>query len=378
MRVFQITVSYYPELQFGGPPQKIHALSRGLIRRGHEVMVATFRSSDSHSHDRVILDGVSVQYVSWLGSGTWRVPLHTGELAALVRRADVVHLYGLYNLLGPAVASLAQRNGRPFVLEPQGMFVPRARSFRLKRLYHRLFTSWMGRNAAKVIATSSFELEELSSLVPPDKLVLRRNGIDLEEFANLPSRAVFRHRYGIADDERIVLYIGRISAIKNLSQLLSAFQAASLGKTRLILIGPVMEPDYASRLHTLTDELALRDRVVFVGPLYGQDKLSALAAADLFVLPSLYESYGNAAAEAVAAGVPVLLTETCGIAAQISGRAGLAVSLGEAALAEGLRAMLDDEEQRQKVTRAQPDVLRELSWDEPLGLMEALYQAVIR
>jgi glycosyltransferase involved in cell wall biosynthesis len=258
------------------------------------------------------------------------------------------------------------------------MYVPRARSMRLKRLYHRLFTSWMGRSAARVIATSPAEMEDLSSLVPAERLVLRRNGIDLGQFATLPSRTVFRHRYGITDDERIVLYVGRISAIKNLAQLLLAFRAACLDRARLVLVGPVSEPDYAARLHTLTGELALRDQVVFPGPLYGEDKLAALAAADLFVLPSLYESYGNAAAEAVAAGVPVLLTETCGIAPQIAGRAGLAVPLGETELTGGLRAMLDDEEQRHRVTHARADVLHELSWDEPLRLTESLYEQIRR
>ena len=67
------------------------------------------------------------------------------------------------------------------------------------------------------------------------------------------------------------------------------------------------------------------------------DQKAALALADLLVLPSLNESFGNSAAEAVAAGVPVLLTDTCGIASMIHRRAGLAVPLGVEALAEGLR-----------------------------------------
>ena len=122
----------------------------------------------------------------------------------------------------------------------------------------------------------------------------------------------------------------------------------------------------------------LERRILLPGPLYGEDKLSALAAAELFVLPSLMESYGNAAAEAVAAGVPVLLTDSCGIAPQIHGRAGLAVPADVRALADGLQRMMEDRASRDGVTSRRGEVLEELSWDEPLAQTEQIYERVIR
>jgi glycosyltransferase involved in cell wall biosynthesis len=111
--------------------------------------------------------------------------------------------------------------------------------------------------------------------------------------------------------------------------------------------------------------------------MYGDDKLRALAAADLFVMPSEYESYGNAAAEAVAAGVPVLLTRGCGIAPRIDRRAGLAVDPDPDSLAQGLQLLLDDPARRDALTRARTDILSGLSWDEPLTQAEAAYRAVV-
>jgi len=377
MRILQVAARYYPELQYGGPPPTIHALSRGLVRRGHQVQVVTMHSTRRASW-RASLDGIEVRYLPWLGTGTWQVPLGMSALAVAIRESDVVHCYGLYTMLCPAAAFLAERSGRPYVLEPLGMYVPRMRNLPAKRLYHLFFTSWMGRRAARVIATSPGEMEELGGLAEPQRLVLRRNGIDLEPFESLPSARRFRAAHGIPDGERLILYLGRISPIKNLEQLVLAFHDVSPRQTRLLLVGPALEAEYARELSELIARLGQADRVLLTGPLYGEDKLSALAAADLFVLPSLVESYGNAAAEAVAAGVPVLLTDTCGIAPQIHGRAGMAVPVGTAALAEGIRAMLDDEALRDSLTRQRADVLGELSWEEPLSLTEQMYKTLLR
>ena len=377
MQILQVAARYYPELQFGGPPQKIHALSRGLESRGHGVQVVTLHSVQ-RSAQVVEHEGIDVHYLPWVGRGTWQAPLGMGTLAAAILQTEIDHCYGLYNLLCPAAAFLAHRAGRRFVLEPLGMYVPRARSLWAKRFYNQLFTSWMSRQAARVVATSPGEMGELTELVEAQRLVLRRNGIDPEPFRDLPPADGFRATHGILDEERVVLYIGRISPIKNLEQLVQAFHDVSLEQTRLVLIGPALEPDYAQALTGLIAKLGLDERVLLTGPLYGEDKLAALAAADLFVLPSLSESYGNAAAEAVAAGVPVLLTDACGIAPQIDGRAGLAVPVGVSALAAGLYTMMEDEQQQDKLTERRSEVLKELSWDEPLQQTEQMYETVLR
>ena len=106
------------------------------------------------------------------------------------------------------------------------------------------------------------------------------------------------------------------------------------------------------------------------------DQKAALAIADVFVLPSLNENFGNAAGEAVAAGVPVLLTETCGIAPLIHKRAGYAVPLGVESLADGLRRMLDPSF-RDEMTARREEVKRELSWDEPIAQQIALYERIV-
>ncbi len=375
MRILQVTSVYYPELKFGGPPLKIHALSKGLRQHGHEVSVLTFFSEDAARAGETDYDGVSVRYLPWTGTGLRQWPRDRAAIARAVQLADVVHVHGLYNLLGPLALVAARRAGKPCVLEPLGMFTPRGRNQWVKRLYHHAFTHRMARQARVVIATSPQEFKELAPLGQPPKLVLRRNGIDVETFAKLPPADIFQRKLGVPDDRRVVLFLGRLSPVKNLEQFLEAFARVRPAHTTLALVGPA-EPDYETRLRALAQRLGIAGDVAFAGALYDEEKLSALAAADLFVMPSLIESYGNAVAEAVAAGLPVLLTDTCGIAPAIHERAGLAVPLGVETLAHGLRAMLDPAE-RARLTSRRDEVMSQLSWVEPLRQMDGIYRSLI-
>lgn len=377
MCILFVTPYYFPELKFGGPPRKMHALSCGLLQRGHQVQVVTFHSEKPRARHCERMDGVRVQYLPWVGRGLRQWPLSFNPLAAAIREADLVHGYGLYDLIGPAAAFLARRQRRPYVLEPLGMYVPRARNVRVKKIYNAIFTCRMAAAAAGVVAASLAEKSDLLPLVEACRLKVRRNGINLDEFAQLPAGETFRAHWRIGPADKIILYLGRLSPIKNLEQLVGAFHRAQLPATRLVLAGPVEETGYVAQLKGRIAALKLQDQVTLTGSLFGMEKLAALAAADLFVLPSLSESFGNAAAEAVAARVPVLLTDTCGIAGMIHGRAGLAVPLGEESLAQGLRTMMKYPESRAAAMSRLDEVRAELSWEAPILQTEAMYRDII-
>lgn len=348
-------------------------LSRGLLRLGHEVRVVTFHSERPGRNDETEIEGVRVGYLPWLGWGTRQFPRNAQLLTRAVAESDVVHSYGLYNLICPLAFRRARQAGRPCILEPLGMYKPKAASQAIKRLYHRFFTGRMFQQAERVIATSNVELEELRQAVLSEKLVVRPNGINPDEFKRLPPREAFRKRLGLPLTERVILFLGRISPIKNLEMLVRAFARAGLPRTTLVLAGPALEPDYLAQVRRTIDSCQASERVLLPGSVDGEDKLAALAAADLFVLPSQFESFGNAAAEAVAAGLPVLVTEGCGIARQIHERAGLSVPCDEADLSEGLRRLSSPAEANRLMGR-RAEVLGELSWDEPLRQMDKIYR----
>jgi glycosyltransferase involved in cell wall biosynthesis len=374
-RVLHVTSVYYPELRFGGPPLKIHLLNRGLRARGFSISVITFHSEKRFCKEPAEFDRISVQYLPWIGRGFRQWPLRFDLLSTAVRQADIIHCYGLYNFLCPIVAWYARKFRKPYLIEPLGMYGLRGRNIFLKRQYHRCFTSWMARNASRIVASSQSEKQDLESLAASTAVVVRRNGIDLAAFKSLPDPKRFRTKYNVGASTRIILYLGRISPIKNLEELIRAFYTARCHDSVLLLAGPTLEPGYASKIRTLIASLNLQAAVQLIGPLYDEDKFAAFAATNLLVLPSLSESFGNAAAEAVAAGVPVLLTETCGIAPMIHQRAGFAVPLGEASLAEGLHIMTGPD--RVRYLQQQKQVAQELAWDEPVDQTAQLYTSIL-
>jgi glycosyltransferase involved in cell wall biosynthesis len=122
--------------------------------------------------------------------------------------------------------------------------------------------------------------------------------------------------------------------------------------------------------------LGLSESVVFTGAVYGDAKWSALVDADIFVLPSQNENFGNAAAEAIACGTPVVVTDRCGIAPVVEGRAGIVISHECEALVRALD-QLSDPGLRTRMKLGCKELARGLGWEQPLAETEALYAQLL-
>ncbi len=388
MRILKTTQSYLPYLHKGGPPVKVSGIARALAKRGHEVTVLTADLGDMNGHTPIKEwrrepnewgwesrhDGVTAIYLRSVGAyrASTINPKVLSFCTSQLRHYDVVHVYGLYDTIGAAVAWFCRRRGIPYVLEPLGMFGPKVRSQRKKQLYRRVLGDALFRGAAKVIATSDTEFKELlAGGVPEEKLLLRRNGLDLSAFNKLPPRGEFRERLQLGDDP-LVLFLGRLSFIKGLDLLVEAF-AQVPGDAQLILAGPDDEDGCLKRVSELVAAHNLQGRVKIAAPLYGEEKLAAFVDADVLVLPSRYESFGNAAAEAIACGTPVLVTSECGIAPLVKDRAGIVVACEVEALRDGLHRLLSDRSTRKRLSAGCATVAAGLSWDEPVEAMERVY-----
>ena len=392
MRILNVTETYAPFFEFGGPPVKVRALSEGLARRGHQVTVVTadwgFEKRLQAQDEKVAAErspfgwrreenGVQSIYIpTWLRYRrvSWN-PAVKRYCRARLQNFDIVHIFGLYDLLGPAVAAASRKRGLPYVLEPIGMFVPIVRNLWLKRMYHAVWGRQLLQGASAVVATSEQETEELAAggLVRT-RAVLRRNGVEAP--ASWPERGAFRMAHGISDDVKLVLFLGRLSDKKSPDLLLQAFGELSRRLAGIPLLLVYAGPDEGgvqTRLEQMALQLSVRPRVQFVGPVFGETKWAAYRDADVFVLPSQNENFGNTAAEAVAAGTPVIVTEQCGIAPLLADEAGLVVRHETAALSEALERILGETELRARLSAGCAVVTSRLGWDEPVRDMEALY-----
>lgn len=391
MRILSVTETYAPFLEFGGPPVKVRALAHGLAGHGNEVTVLTadwgvevrmsseeaFGAERSHFGWTRAENRVTAIYLpTWLRyrSLTWN-PAVRRFCRVRLKDFDVAHIYGLYDFLGPAVADACVKRKIPYVLEPIGMFVPIVRSLRLKRIYH----SWFGRRlfegASTIIATSEQEAEELASGgVARDKIALRRNGVEAP--ASWPERGIFRKGLGIVEDAKVILFLGRLSEKKSPDLLLRAFAAISKEATdkslRLVFAGPD-EGGMKARLMQMAAQFGVTPQVQFTGPIFGEAKWAAYRDADVFVLPSQNENFGNTAAESAAAGTPVVVTEECGIAPLLAGVAGLMVPHDAGALARAIKSVISDTELHARLAAGCNTVTTRLGWEAPVREMEALY-----
>jgi glycosyltransferase involved in cell wall biosynthesis len=392
MRILNVTETYAPFLEFGGPPVKVRALSEGLARRGHQVTVLTadwglekrlqtleekIAAERSPFGWRREENGVQAIYVpTWMRYRTvsWN-PAVKRYCRARLQNFDVVHIFGLYDLLGPAVGAASRKRGLPYVLEPIGMFVPIVRNVWLKRMYYAVWGKRLLQGASAVIATSEQEIEELAAGgVPRTKVVLRRNGVEVPP--SWPARGMFRKAHSISQEEKLILFLGRLSAKKSPDLLLQAFAELSVRSSgipmTLVFAGPD-EGGVKSELEQMATKLGVRTKVQFAGAIFGETKWSAYRDADVFVLPSQNENFGNTAAEAVAAGTPVIVTEQCGIAPLLADEAGLVVRHQVASLSSALGRVLNEAELRARLSAGCAVVTSRLGWDEPVRDMEALY-----
>jgi glycosyltransferase involved in cell wall biosynthesis len=396
MRILNVTQTYFPFVEFGGPPVKVRSLSQHLAKLGHKVTVLTAdwglqsRIASSagpmnaeHSALGWKLEESGIESVYLPSLLRYRALSWNPGIARFCRARlwnfDVVHIFGLYDFLGPAVAAACRRSATPYVVEPIGMFVPIVRNFLLKRMYHLALGQRMLRGARTIIATSPQEVAELaSSGLPPEKIVIRRNGVEIPEM--LPERGKFRAAAGIPGNAKLILYLGRLSEKKSPDVLLQAFvsicKAASGAELRLVFAGPD-EGGTKEKLQQMSGALGVAPSVQIRDAAYGEEKWSAYRDADVFVLPSQNENFGNTAGEAVAAGTPVVVTDKCGVAPLLADIAGLVVPHDASAIAQALGRVLFEPGLHARLTAGCRTVAARLDWDEPAKEMEKLYEQLV-
>ena len=391
MRLLHVSQSYFPFLDKGGPTVKIRAIARGMASSGHAVTILT--ADLGFDSAKLAIAGAI--------PGSWGFQGREGGLEAIylrtrgryrsttwnpgvgvfcrerVRDYDVAHIFGLYDLIGPRVARACRQFARPYVVEPMGMFRPIVRNIWMKSLYHDVLGGRLLRGASRVIATSEQERQEfLDGGIASSKIVVRRNGIEVPN--EFPVPGSFRQQWNISSETKLVLFLGRLVSKKSPDLMLEVFgrwnrRGNGARKSLLIIAGPDEGDGLRQRLETSAAQMGMGDRVLFTGPLYDSAKWAAYMDADVFVLPSQNENFGNTAAEAIACGTPVLVTDCCGIAPMVERRAGLVVPHDCSALEAGLAQILEDSALAARLRAGCKEVASSLGWAEPLAQMESLY-----
>jgi glycosyltransferase involved in cell wall biosynthesis len=382
VRILFATPAYWPAVAFGGPTWMAKELTEALVRRGHEVEVVTtslraIGEPPAHRLHSSTADvaGVRVHYLATPLRYRWMGVTPTLPAELLRRpRPDVVHVFGFRDVVTTVSAAWARARGIPFVFEPLDMVVPRYRNVGLKQAFDRVIGDRVTGGARVIVANSPIEREELVAAgLRRERIETRPNGFPAPRDA--PPSGALRKRLGISADTPLVLNVSRISFKKGHDLLLEA--VAGLEGVHVAIIGPDDGDGTAQRLVELRDRLGLRDRAHLLGPTDERGPGDAYADADVFVLPSRNESFGMVAAEAAAAGTAVVVTDRCGVAELLDGRAALVVPPEPDAIREAVARLLADAPLRERLGAGGRDVARDTTWDAVAARQEELYRLAL-
>jgi glycosyltransferase involved in cell wall biosynthesis len=370
VRILFAAPVWAPSRAFGGPVVAAGELVRRLVAHGHDVDVVTTTILDLHSRPAFrsslgVVDGANVRYLStplryrWMGI----TPTLPFSLARL-NRPDVAHVFGFRDPVTTGVATWCRLAHVPYVFEPLGMFEPRLRKVLLKRLLDATLYRGVVRGAGAVVVASDRERDAVIERgVPPAKVQVRGNGFPDPDEMSAHADGDLRARLGIPTGAPIVLYVGRIASGKGIDHLVEA--ARRIPEAHVVLAGPDDRHGVttrAPRVHTL--------------PMTAEPPHALYPQADVFVLASAGESFGMVAAEAAAAGTPVVVSDRCGIAGFFEDGEALVVPYDRDAVVAGVRRVLEEPELRARLARGGVAAARRGSWDHVADVQEEIYRAV--
>ena len=294
-----------------GPTHSFLSLTRNLARLGVEVSIAYLanRLPDQAcpKTNGEVLDCRALRPMHWGYS-----PDLKRELATRITTFDLVHIHSLWLYPDLISSSLAYRNGVPYIIRPAGSLEPEALGHRagIKRLYFQLIERKVIDRAAFIHATSTQERTSIDKLGFAPECKIIPNGIEPEDFRDLPKKIEARQVFGISADTPTLVYLGRFHPIKGIDILpeIIAGLRERFPTIKLLMAGP-LNTSYAREFQDQILRGGLSTHVEFVGELQGKQKTLALRAADLLLLPSRSENFGVVVAESLAAGTPAITSD---------------------------------------------------------------------
>lgn len=398
MKVLHVIPSFAPAWRYGGPIVAAVGLTKELARQGHTVAVMTTNIDGPRDLDvplgrPVDMDGVEVRYYA-VQRPRWYCFSRPLAVALMERLGsyDIVHIHSIFLWPTTVAAFWARRHGVPYMIHAIGSLDettlrkpyapwPTSLSSRFKKW---AYMTTLGRfdidRASAIHFTSRADMEAGRALnVRPPGYVLPL-GVDPDVGGRTPPGAPIRERYPELQDKRIVLFLGRLDPIKGLDILVQALGA--LAPTRsdfaLVLAGSGSNA-YESHLTSLVAGHGLQDRTIHLGLVEGNDKWSLLREADIFVLPSYHESFGMAVVEAMAAGVPVVVSDSVNIHEDVSTYgAGMVTALDADQVAGAVEKLLNDGSLRSQMGAAGRALARDrYSWERAAGVIVKAYETIV-
>lgn len=359
-----------------------------LSARGHAVHIFT---TDQDGRQRLDVPkngpaevrGVSIHYFRSNLRFGWPISLPLRRaLFQRIRNYDIVHIHSLYLFHGALAGHYCRKFRVPYLICPHGSLDPvlyKRHRFR-KLIFETLIERRNLRGSAGIHFTTEEERDLAKPVIGENRSVVAPLGLHLDEYASLPEPGEFRAAYSEIEDRDIVLHLGRLTFKKGLDILVHAF--AQVAKKRddvhLVLAGPDDE-GYGARIRHWLASHGLLQRATFTGLLEGRNKLAALRDASVFALPSYSENFGISVVEAMACGLPVVISNKVNIWRDVeTAGAGVVTTCDTDSCAAAILRVLTDEKQRLAMGENGPKLVAErFNWSVAGEKLETTYREII-
>jgi glycosyltransferase involved in cell wall biosynthesis len=355
MKILHVIANLAP--RYGGPSKACWEMARAVAQLGHEVSIYTTNQDGPGELEvpvgqPVWQEGVEIRYFPIQAPRFWgtSLPLALG-LRRKIPASDLVHIHSLYLFHDLVAGHYCRGYGIPYLMRPHGTLDPfiHRRHRGRKRLMELWFENRNIRGAAALHFTTAQEAELAEPYTFGTPGLVVPLGVGNDEFAVMPEPGSFRRRHPEIGDKPIILFFGRINFKKGLDILAQAFGVVARQRqdVHLVIAGPDNE-GWGGRVRTWLEEEGVGARTTFTGMLLGPERLAVLRDASLFALPSYSENFGLAVVEAMAAGLPVIISDQVNIWQEVeAGGAGRVIPCNAAALADQILDLLEHPEAAQ-------------------------------
>ncbi|NEO79663.1 glycosyltransferase [Moorena sp. SIO4G3] len=373
----------------GGPSHAALGMVKALRESGIDTEIAT---TNDNGFD--LLDVTLYERTEYQGVPVWFLPRFSPPLkefifsAALtrwlwqhIRDYDIIHTHYLFSYPSTCAGLIARRQGIPYIVRTIGQLTPWALA--QSRLKKQLYTSLIERHnlnrAAAIHCTSAGEAEDVGNFRIQTPTITLPLGVN--QPVNLPeAKQKLRHIYNIPAQSPIILFLSRLHYKKRPDLLIQALNKLATQNLdfHLIFAGSG-ESDYENQLKNLVASSGLTSRTTFTGFITGIDKELVLQGSNMFVLPTFSENFGIAIVEAMAAGLPVIITPGVQIAPEIAqAKAGLVVEGEVDALSNAIAQLLASPDLRNQLgENGKQLVSSRYSWSAIAQNLASVYATII-
>ena len=374
MKILMLTWEYPPRI-VGGIARVVHDLSKRLIKDGHEVTVVTYRDNadvPEYENDKGVnvyrVDNYMIHpnnFIDWIMQLNFNMLSKATEIINKEGGFDVIHAHDW--LVTYAAKSLKNAYDIPIVATIHATEAGRNSGIHDETQRYINDTEWLlTYEATEVIVNSNYMKNEIQRLfgLPFDKINVIPNGINLSNFTGIERDYEFRRQYAM-DNEKIILYVGRLVYEKGVQHLIAAMPKilSNYNDAKLIIAG---RGGMMDELRAEASNLGLNDKIYFTGYLNSKQVQKMYKCADVAVFPSTYEPFGIVALEAMLAGVPTVVSDVGGLDEIVThGVDGMKSYAGNAnSIADSVTALLYDHQLATNVSKkAKQKVKDQFNWE---------------